>query len=454
MGNVACGVLPGSEDDDLFAGELQLHRCDRPQRCILPPVTVSEALVQQAEALIRQKRDESVLDESIESSVDRSFNKSVISEATMSVATTTMTTRTQPMGNRQMCRKGQKRQRPPRIKGRGVLLDDTLTEDLERAVNALTTNGQVKTLFQVLDGCGAGSVEQEYASKLTVLHLAMDSKCTASYKVDLARLFPYDPVRATLYSGDEQPKLTPEAPISFGSALPPSTPIRTLVTNSILADLALTGSLGLVPRKSHLPLPSNRKRPDHYLVLLNRRSGAPLAVCSLRAGTTGPPVMRIYATKPRLYGQKKAADTRQLGLGWCPDNWSLFAWAEVVTEGRYPDPLRYSIYMASGSDGRFEELPSYRARHDENLESPLVRVIGRTERERNYAPCALVSLCRMEDSFDEDDIFLRLSISKGIDPALIVCFASFVDELLEKSMHLQNRMLSESLYRTSTRAGG
>jgi hypothetical protein len=81
--------------------------------------------------------------------------------------------------------------------------------------------------------------------------------------------------------------------IDFGGG-PPSSPIRLMVTDSPFMDLAVTGSLGLVNRPRSRPLMSSPPRkqlksPAHYIVLLNRRSGIPLAVCALKAASTGPP---------------------------------------------------------------------------------------------------------------------------------------------------------------------
>jgi hypothetical protein len=93
--------------------------------------------------------------------------------------------------------------------------------------------------------------------------------------------------------------------------------------------------------------------------------------------------------------------------------------------------------MATGSDGRFEIRPSYCAVH-ESSGSPEIKVVGRTERETYHAGCAVVSLCKESNaSADDDEAFVRLSISRGIDPALLICFAAFVDEALEKTMRMQ-----------------
>ena len=222
---------------------------------------------------------------------------------------------------------------------------------------------------------------------------------------------------------------------------PPSSPIRLMVTDAPYMDLAITGSLGLVNRPRSRPLMSSPPRkqlksPAHYIVLMNRRSGIPLAVCALKAASTGPPVVRIYTTKRRVFGQRPAASTKKLGLDWS-ESLPLYTWAEIVTEGKYPDVVKYSIFMATGSDGRFEDTPSYRATHYASV-SPVIHMVGRTERDVTHTGCAVISLSQDKDATDEHGVFFHLSIARGIDPALIICFAAFLDEVVEKRMRLRN----------------
>jgi hypothetical protein len=88
--------------------------------------------------------------------------------------------------------------------------------------------------------------------------------------------------------------------------------------------------------------------------------------------------------------------------------------------------------MASGSDGRFEKEPSYRASHP-STGSPDITMVGRTQTETDYTGCALLSMVS-DDNVNHGEPFLSLSISRGIDPALLICFAAIVDETVEKSM--------------------
>lgn len=233
--------------------------------------------------------------------------------------------------------------------------------------------------------------------------------------------------------------------ISADGVGPPSHPVVLMATNSDFLDLAITGSLGLVKRP-HRPQGTTRldswttKLPERYTLLLNHRSGIPLAVCALKAKSSCSPIVRVYATKCRAYGQDPATTTHHLGLNWAKSV-PLYTWAEIVTEGSYPGTVRYSIYMASGPAGIFQGYASYVAIHESST-SPNIRVLGRTGREKSLTGCALISLSRDLNSRG-DDVYFRLAVSKGIDPALMLCFTSFVDELWERTMRLQGRKFSD-----------
>lgn len=131
-----------------------------------------------------------------------------------------------------------------------------------------------------------------------------------------------------------------------------------------------------------------------------------------------------------MFGQRPAASTRKLGLDWS-ESLPLYTWAEIVTEGK-AEKLKYAIFMASGSSGHFEDSPSYRAAHDVNG-APVIRMVGRTEKEKTLSGCAVISLTRDENAID-DAVFFHISVARGIDPALMICFTSLVDEVMEKAM--------------------
>jgi hypothetical protein len=282
---------------------------------------------------------------------------------------------------------------------------------------------------------------------MSVLHLTMKANLVGFYRQRFLPLFPNSPTPPGLSksgqsASNELPDLesvssdtsSASGSIEFG-AMPPSSPIRLLSSDSVFMDLAITGSLGLVPRvrARKVSPPLDKKSPDHYTVLLNRRSGFPLAVCALKS-PIGPPVVRIYSTKQRVLGQRPAATTKQLGLEWT-SSYPLYVWAEIVAAGEFPNPVNYSMYMASCSEGRFSATPSYQATFLANG-SPDIKVVGRTDKERDTTGCALISI--KNDGSGENPCF-HLDISRGIDPALLICFTAVVDEAFENSMQLQSK---------------
>lgn len=305
------------------------------------------------------------------------------------------------------------------------------------------------------------SMEMVIDDKMLVLHLKMPPlRCYSYYRMNLSRWKPHNPLSLAFENGLETTDLLPSrrrsgtkvlpdlgslsdesstsnsSELEFGS-IPPSNPVRLLVTNAVFLDLAITGSLSLVGQKRR---PSAAyvdrkllKRPDQYIVLLNRRSGIPIAVCALKTPIKGPPVVRIFTTKQRVFGQTKAATTKQLGINWSGESLPLYPWAEFVTEGEYPERVRYSIFLTTGKYGEFEGDPSYRASHI-SPGSPEILVVGRTEREAYRSGCAILNICLTESG---DDAFMKVSIARGIDPALLICFAAFIDEAMEMAMRKQ-----------------
>lgn len=319
----------------------------------------------------------------------------------------------------------------------------------------------------IIEPCTSPRVEEVSSSKAVkenanVLHLRIKIKSPRYFYRQLLKWKPLDPLTLTIANGIEPTDLAPLKAFGHSETLPeledisdescssvseidfgvetPSSPVRLLVSDSVFLDLALTGSLGLANKKRRpkavLVDKKQLKSPDQYIVLLNRRSGIPLALISLKTGSEGqPPVVRIFSSKRRRPGQRQCATTGKLGIA-VSDSLPLYSWAEIVTEGIYPDQVRYSIYMVTGSDESFETNPSYRAVH-ESPGSPSIRVVGRTEREAYHSDCATLSFCKDEHS--GSDTFFKLSVSRGIDPALFICFAAFVDEALEKTMRIRCR---------------
>jgi hypothetical protein len=301
---------------------------------------------------------------------------------------------------------------------------------------------------------------------MSVLHLKMKAHLGHFYlQKYLPMLFPDAPfpppgLAAITRNSDDMPSLTSDdsdsssssGVIEYGS-IPPASPITSSITDFVFMDLAITGSLGLVPRHGHVarrastPRKRDQKSPEHYIVLMNQRSGIPLAVCALKA-TNGLPIVRIYATKQRVSNQRAAATTKQLGLDWS-NSLPLYAWAEIVTEGMHPDPIRFSIYMASGSEGRFSAVPSYQAGVEAEDGAPVIKVVGRTDLESRATGCAIIAI-EAEEGGGDDDLCFQIDVAQGIDPALLICFTAAIDEIMEKSMRRQRRQIRTRLESLST----
>lgn len=235
----------------------------------------------------------------------------------------------------------------------------------------------------------------------------------------------------------------------------PSTLVKCPVTNESLFDLAIIGCLGLVPREeNHNPLRSSRRQlrhlhensSEHCIVLMDKKSGSPLAVCAMK-GTLGSNVVRIYYTRQIAFAQKPTTTTQQLGLDWA-DDLPLYAWAEVHAKGEFPEKMSFTVFIANRFDGSISSQPSYMAHLDgqvvndnAGIRSPVMRMVGRTDSERKMSGCALiwiqsdevVSSCPGNHS----DLSFRINLARGIDPAFLICFTAIVDEFLEKSMRVR-----------------
>lgn len=283
---------------------------------------------------------------------------------------------------------------------------------------------------------------------------------------------------------------------TFVGVGPPSHPVRLLVTDAIFMDLAVTGSLGWVNRRrrhqSNMSTsneaaaaapPTVPTTPERHLVLLNRRSGIPLAVCALETPTGGgglgsATTVHVYATKRRTLNQEPATSTRALDLDWSSSSSSLSAssekggdlplyhWADVVMEGKYPDRVRYAIHVAAATENgikhrhlKTEAQPRFVAAHD-SLSSPEIAVWGRTDRETVRSGCAVLTLCRPSPapiatttttppSSSSEPAFWRLCVSQGIDPVLLVCWAAIVDEAVERAIQLQMHRMAATVHRSN-----
>jgi len=197
-------------------------------------------------------------------------------------------------------------------------------------------------------------------------------------------------------------------------------------------NLCLQGSLGLkdqdaalmggkhhqVSVVSHVARTSNHNAKQ--LVLLDRRTRSPVAVCTLKS-KYGPPVITIHSPNPNVFCQAPSPGIKFEGR-------ALYPYAEFHVEGEWPLPVRYSISFAVGNN-RYEDQPSYRASHVK-VGSPDISVVGKTGSESVMTGCCLINLSKSSDRF-------TLSIAKGVDPAIFICLAAIVDEVLEHTMRRQ-----------------
>jgi hypothetical protein len=467
---------------------LRPHIRDHPNKVLLDHKQVMHALIEQGEERLRREREGRILntcsltsassDESMQNSEHDAHNSiSKTSSAFGSTEMTSFSDATRPIKNSQFNKRhdydsGSKRHQHtslPRQKEIDIFTDsDLLRRDIGRIIQRSNQNKGFmcgSERYEEPRGCGTTQLvrkneksnlyDHTIEEHVIVLDLKMSVKWWTFYKRHLLRRMPDDDLTLTISNCIENvcsdPLTTKKSQLfsqriealtskskhtdlEFGSG-PFSSPIRLLATNSVFLDLSITGSLGLA-RTQRRPRCTLGKRglktPDQYIVLMNRRSGVPLVVCALKASAMdSPPIVRFYTTKQRINGQDAVTTTQKLGLKWCK-SLPLYTWAEVVTEGTYPDRVRYSIHVAIHKSGKFEILPSYRAIHL-HPGSPDILVVGKTEREKAHFGCAALSLCR-DDNAVKEDTFLKVSICRGIDPALLICFAAFIDENMEATM--------------------
>ncbi len=477
-----CGSGRGGDDTSFLVP----HRHDLPMRCMLDPTQVYEVIIFQAEILTRQAEllyKDGITEDSSTTTGDvvSEENDYAMSTVAPSAYTdsgrtevTTFSVATRVTGNHDKYsnpKRKYNRPKPPQrdLKPRDVKKNRGMGGINEKGTSA--TSAKVSSQQSAARGSSAANIlknpalgslfvpcigvkplQTEFSQEefYNILQLKMKLNLAEYYQTQYLALFPTSPSPSgftrrcapnkrdtapnlSRISSDNSSHSSATPAIDYGSGVS-SSPVRLMADSSYFMDLAVTGSLGLVARAHNVTSSPNSsskaKSPSHYIVLINRRSGVPLAVCALKS-KHGPPVVRIYATRSRVIGQRPAATTEELGLTWT-DSYPLFAWAEFTTEGEFPMPARYSLYMASGSDGRFEKEPSYRASH-RTTGSPDITMVGRTQTETVFKGCAIFSMISDEN---DGDPYVSLSISRGIDPALMICFAAIIDETLENTMRL------------------
>ncbi|KAG7369780.1 hypothetical protein IV203_027526 [Nitzschia inconspicua] len=511
----ATRIGPKSNSKTIHKSFLKLHRPDVAERCMIEPDEVNRILWIQADELLRRRglvqllalRDNhdptAVMLKTLQSTLsdkaafggtkgnhdnlgEKKGNKFELFSETggtsMGSGFTTASRSTITAGNNRSQRifgkenelnhRGTRRQRRASLPGRSRLAAEGAEREApvnEFLQNRVATIQTPSSSFGRLVPPTQSDVEARRRQYMSVLRLKMKARVGNFFVQRYLPMFPNGPRPRGLQrvrkqnnvpelvsdsfsnSSDSSSRSKNSQSIDFG-ALPPSTSVKCSVTSEPFLDLAITGSLGLVPRNGGHSKPSSScessrgflihsklKSPDHYVVLINRRSGIPLAVCAMKAGA-GPPIVRIYATRPRIYGQRPAATTKHLGLEWAKDL-PLFAWSEVVSEGEFSNKMKFSMFMANGSQGRFSTQPSYEATLDGTFDHPLIQIVGRTEMERSSTGCALISIRADEhvDSNNRNDpeVHFHMDLAQGIDPALMICFAAIADEVIEKSMRTQ-----------------
>jgi len=189
---------------------------------------------------------------------------------------------------------------------------------------------------------------------------------------------------------------------------------------SLYLNLAVHGALGLLNREES----SVTSFAHQKIVISNLHTDEVIAVCKLRS-LYGPPVVRILATKPRVYDQVPSTDTTYR-------NHTLYSWAEFRMEGEFPLPVRYSMSMATGNK-TYETVPRYKGSH-RDVGSPNITILSKMGDRDKYGGCCLLSL---SSSKPGEQPKFSLKISEGIDPALFICFTAIVDEILENTMRHQ-----------------
>lgn len=213
--------------------------------------------------------------------------------------------------------------------------------------------------------------------------------------------------------------------------------VRFSSSRSMFMNLNIQGSLGLLTglegdSSGNINIheastsPSRNKGSSllsKQLVVLDRSSRSPVAVCTLKS-RYGPPVVLIHSPKPSLFCQAPSTGIKFEGR-------ALYPWAEFRVEGEFPLPVRYSVHLAIGND-RFNSEPSYRGSHLK-VGSPDISVVGKTDTESSMRGCAIITLGRGNKPNDR----FYISIAKGVDPSLFLCFAAIVDETLEHTMRAQ-----------------
>ena len=261
----------------------------------------------------------------------------------------------------------------------------TATPTQVRCLGPLLPSACLSGVYGKLKGGRAGSSD----ASSNVLELKWKAKLIGDYQREYEREFPNNVHSKRLDKASNECSRR-KSDTRDGCIAP--RPITYALDDASFLDLALTGSLGLVESQQS----SSRYKKD-YLILKNIKKDTPIAVCALKSPHEAP-VVRVYAAKPRIAGQIPAASTSDIGLPGVEVD--LYAWAEFATEGEFPFPVRYSIYLSTGEEGKYEKEPSYKGSHPV-LGSPDISVVGRTSKELIYRGCCLLSVHSDENNDEE-----------------------------------------------------
>lgn len=239
-------------------------------------------------------------------------------------------------------------------------------------------------------------------------------------------------------------------------------PIMLAVDDSSFLDMAIYGSLGLGTARTEASqrLISKQKNSSigmkDFLILGKSNGEQPLLVCSLKS-RRGKPVVRIFSTKPRSMGQKSIICTDQLGLTQESQSHPLYTWAELRTEGEFPDAnARYYLHTCTGRKNEFHKKPLLTAIH-KCEGSTEIQIFGhREDREMSAIgePFHCARVCVRTTSTSQrcpPEANFMISIVKGVEVANILAMVAVIDELIEFNMKKRCAILA---WKFATNQGG
>jgi len=324
--------------------------------------------------------------------------------------------------------------------------DDTIVTDA-LSLKASSENGIISIYEKTDEGKRISTdVEQEISKKNNmILRLTMRANFSQFYYENYLESFPRQTIEKGVANSKsvDMPNLSKTEEdlirnvVSFDADIGTSEsprPVRFVDNKSKFLNLSIQGSLGLLSSLNEegtgLATNAVRALSSKQLVLLDESNRSPVAVCSLKA-LYGPPIIHIHSPNPSIFCQAPSPGMKFEGR-------ALYPWAEFRIEGQFPLPVRYSLHLAVGND-RFELDPSFRASHLQ-VGSPDISVVGRSEDESIMRGCCIISLGK--GAKHRDRFFI--SIAKGVDPSIFICFAALVDEFLEHTMRRQNASLKRA----------